>query len=160
MRCGADGLIKIGKAIDPHRRLQQLQTGSGETLTLMATEPGGFDVEWSRHRQFRAMRVRGEWFRADPVLLQHIEALRAGRGTLQPWALGWALGGALSRCGAGLLALCTGLLAGWSGEAPMPGAHRAGRYVGRRVRSSLLYMSALLARSWSHARVLRRASRG
>jgi hypothetical protein len=79
IRCGgAGGLIKIGKAVDPRKRLSQLQTGSGETLSLLAVEPGGLDVERQRHRQFRAYRVRGEWFRADPALIEHIEALKAG----------------------------------------------------------------------------------
>lgn len=79
VRCGgAGGLIKIGKAVDPRKRLSQLQTGSGETLTLLAVEPGGLDVERRRHRQFRAYRVRGEWFRAEPALLRHIEAVNAG----------------------------------------------------------------------------------
>jgi hypothetical protein len=79
IRCaGAAGLIKIGTAVDPRKRLSQLQTGSGETLTLLAVEPGGLDVERRRHRQFRAYRVRGEWFRAEPALLRHIEAVKAG----------------------------------------------------------------------------------
>jgi hypothetical protein len=145
IRCGgADGLIKIGKAIDPHRRLLQLQTGSGEALTLVATEPGGLDIERMRHRQFRAMHVRGEWFRAESALVQHIEALQAGRVVAQPRTLGGALAWAILRCWAAVLALWTALLAGWSGEVEVPVAYAAGRYIGRSLRSSLLYARARL----------------
>lgn len=92
IRCGgAGGLIKIGTAVDPRKRLSQLQTGNGETLSLLAVEPGGLDIEGRRHRQFRAYRARGEWFRAEPALLEHIEAVKAG--TPEPIRL--SAGGAL-----------------------------------------------------------------
>lgn len=43
---------------------------------VLATEPGGRDIETERHRQFDALRIRGEWFRAESPLLEHIAALQ------------------------------------------------------------------------------------
>lgn len=88
--------IKIGKAVDPRQRMRELQTGNGETLILLATEPGGLDVERARHRQFRRLRVRGEWFRAEPALLHHIATVHAAKPrspstSMYRWAAALAL---------------------------------------------------------------------
>jgi len=68
----ASGLIKIGIADDVAKRLATLQTGNAELLTVIATEPGGRARELTLHNRFHFARVRGEWFRPDPRLLQHI----------------------------------------------------------------------------------------
>jgi hypothetical protein len=116
---GAGGLIKIGKASDPYQRMAQLQTGNGQMLTLLATEPGDLRVEHRRHRQFRALRQHGEWFRAEPALLLHVNALQAGwlpRDASWPWLLGRALAWLIVRCLSTVLAFGRGVRAGWCGQ--------------------------------------------
>lgn len=56
---------------------------------VLAIEPGDFQLEQARHKQFREFRVvkQREWFHAVPPLLAHIEALRAEHGIpKQKWA--------------------------------------------------------------------------
>lgn len=44
---------------------------------LLATEPGHYDVEHERHRQFAADLIeRNEWFRPSADLIAHINSLR------------------------------------------------------------------------------------
>lgn len=47
---------------------------------LLATEPGGRDVERTRHLQFRGSRVTGqrEWFHLTHEIRQHIAGLKRG----------------------------------------------------------------------------------
>lgn len=49
---------------------------------LLATEPGGRDVERIRHLQFKHLRVvhNREWFRAGPDLWDHVRDLRERHG--------------------------------------------------------------------------------
>jgi hypothetical protein len=63
--------IKIGTTMNLDRRLKMIPHDE-----LLATEPGSFTVETRRHDQFKALRITGEWFRADPRLLSHIASLR------------------------------------------------------------------------------------
>jgi excisionase family DNA binding protein len=65
--------IKIGTTKCLTARLSDLPHDE-----VLATEPGGRDVETRRHRQFAAQKIRREWFRPDPVLLEHIAALVRG----------------------------------------------------------------------------------
>lgn len=67
-------LIKIGTTIQLKARLTALGLPG---LQVLATEPGGFELEHQRHRQFAAHRQDGEWFVAGPDLLEHIEQLGA-----------------------------------------------------------------------------------
>lgn len=69
--------IKIGTSRSPRQRLAQLWHER-----LLAFEPGGRDVEHARHESFAALRVGGEWFRAEPELLAHIAALEPAD---DPW---------------------------------------------------------------------------
>lgn len=65
-------LIKIGTTGFMKQRMHAYPPG----FVVLATEPGGTEVEAQRHRQFTASRVgRGEWFRPTADLLAHIEAL-------------------------------------------------------------------------------------
>lgn len=43
---------------------------------LLATEPGGYDVERERHQQFAHLRTHGEWFVYDAELKDHIDTLK------------------------------------------------------------------------------------
>lgn len=74
IQCSGSGLIKIGASADLCGRLAQMQSGSPHELMILATEPGGFDVERARHAQFSASRVRGEWFQDSELLRGHILA--------------------------------------------------------------------------------------
>lgn len=71
------GFIKIGTTTNLKKRLDALRTsvpdGDLEVLLLL---PGSYDLERSMHRQFRHLRVRGEWFRADDELLDFIDERR------------------------------------------------------------------------------------
>jgi helix-turn-helix protein len=67
--------IKIGTTVGLTARLSNIPHNE-----LLATEPGGSDVETARHRQFAALRIYREWFRPGPVLVDHIAALRAESG--------------------------------------------------------------------------------
>lgn len=69
------GHIKIGHAGQPWRRLQQMQIGAPGELVMLAMEPGAAEREADLHTQFSPERVRGEWFRASPRLLDHVRSL-------------------------------------------------------------------------------------
>jgi Meiotically up-regulated gene 113 len=65
------GLLKVGVASDPVRRLRNLQVGSPVPLTLAAQYPmrdraTGEAVAAALRERFRARRERGDWFRAAP----------------------------------------------------------------------------------------------
>lgn len=69
IQAGHDGPIKIGKAVDPQQRLRTLQTGTHETLRLLAVIPGDHEREAEIHRRLAAHRQRGEWFAATAEVL-------------------------------------------------------------------------------------------
>lgn len=66
------GLIKIGRAIDPWKRLKHLNTCSPEELRLLAIMDGEDWPEACVHAQFARDRVRGEWFHPSDRLLKFI----------------------------------------------------------------------------------------
>lgn len=63
------GLIKIGFALDPKRRLKTLATASADKLNLIGTMRGTIATERAVHAKFAKLRKRGEWFLPSPVLL-------------------------------------------------------------------------------------------
>lgn len=63
--------IKIGISTSLRSRLDSLPQG----VRVLATEPGGRDVERQRHTEFADCRVGGEWFRPTQVLLRHVANL-------------------------------------------------------------------------------------
>jgi hypothetical protein len=67
--------VKVGfaKAGTLGKRLATLQIACWEELVLLGTAQGV--SEDAVHLQFRHLRVRGEWFRAEPELLTYIERL-------------------------------------------------------------------------------------
>jgi hypothetical protein len=65
-------LIKIGYAKKPLKRLSTLQTGIAHRLHLLAAMHGSIQMERHIHDRFKAIRHRGEWFRAEPQLLRFI----------------------------------------------------------------------------------------
>lgn len=69
------GLVKIGFAEQPFSRLSKMQVDSPTRLILVAVEDGGKAVERERHQQFAELRSRGEWFRHELKLAEHIASL-------------------------------------------------------------------------------------
>lgn len=66
--------VKIGTTTSLPQRMVALRA-DGEDL--MATEPGGYDVEWRRHHQFADERYgRREEFALSERLLEHIASLQ------------------------------------------------------------------------------------
>jgi len=64
VRGSVTGLIKIGSAINPKRRVKAMQTGSGETLELLSMIPeDGQLSEATLHVALADSRVHGEWFK-------------------------------------------------------------------------------------------------
>ena len=70
------GLVKIGFAADVAKRLRTLRSVSPARVVLIAVEDGDMALELQRHKQFNHLRERGEWFRVEPELIDHIESLR------------------------------------------------------------------------------------
>jgi Meiotically up-regulated gene 113 len=66
------GLVKIGRTTRLNGRINQL---GGKKVTVIATEPGGPELERERHRQFAAMRAEGEWFHFAAAILLHVHSL-------------------------------------------------------------------------------------
>src|SRR5262245_59024328 len=71
------GALKIGHAQDAAHRVIELQVASPEPLVLIGTLPGGPALEKRLHEQFRAERLRGEWFRATAEVLATVRRLLA-----------------------------------------------------------------------------------
>lgn len=63
--------VKIGTSSNVLSRIEALRPER-----LLALEPGGYDLEAERHRQFAASRSHGEWFRLTDELASHVEAVR------------------------------------------------------------------------------------
>jgi hypothetical protein len=73
--------IKIGRARNVDRRMKSLQTSSPAKLELIKSisVQGKYeaqDLELSLHKQFDDLRITGEWFRAEPGLIDYINQLR------------------------------------------------------------------------------------
>ena len=75
-----NGPIKIGKTRNIASRLISLQSGNHEKIVLLYslhnTKPKIRLIERSLHDRFKRHKIRGEWFRANPEILDHIEQLR------------------------------------------------------------------------------------
>lgn len=61
--------VKIGRSVDPKKRLADIQRMSPVPLEVLWSTPGGHELETALHRHFRAHRSHGEWFTfaCDPV---------------------------------------------------------------------------------------------
>lgn len=64
-------LIKIGTTTNMQARMGRLLADE-----VLATEPGGEELEKMRHQQFKHLKVRGERFTPAPDLLSHIAMIR------------------------------------------------------------------------------------
>ncbi|MER8219707.1 hypothetical protein ABTZ58_03735 [Streptomyces sp. NPDC094143] len=70
MRFG--NLIKIGTTIRLYERAKDLKPDE-----ILAVEPGTYDLELQRHRQFARYRANGEYFYPGPALREHIRQIQA-----------------------------------------------------------------------------------
>jgi len=69
--------IKIGKAKDISKRLKSLQTSSPAKLRLIKSiqvesDKKAQELEQLLHRKFQEIRLGGEWFKAEVILLDYI----------------------------------------------------------------------------------------
>ena len=73
-----DGPIKIGRSLDPAKRLGELATQIPWGVTLLAQVSGDWAMERNIQDCFADAHMRGEWFRPIPRLLEAIERIQAG----------------------------------------------------------------------------------
>lgn len=78
IQCGDGGPIKIGIAKAVNERLADLQVANPYELRLLGYVPtdDAEALEGRLHGQFYQLRIRGEWFRPEAVLLDFINGLR------------------------------------------------------------------------------------
>ena len=74
----ADSRIKIGKSVEPEKRLKSIQTGQGRKVSLIReyrypNEDTAFTVESSLHRRLSRFRLMGEWF--SPEALPRLDSM-------------------------------------------------------------------------------------
>lgn len=70
----ATGLIKIGRSVDPEKRLKELQTAAPDKLSILKTFPENLFSEASMHEKFAHLRRHGEWFEDSPEIRDFIAA--------------------------------------------------------------------------------------
>lgn len=69
-----NGAIKIGRSVDPVKRLASLQTANANgLLELLAVLPHGETREARLHRKFSKRRLSGEWFEDCPEIRMFIK---------------------------------------------------------------------------------------
>lgn len=73
------GLIKIGKAKNPNRRLIELQVHCPFPATIALLRPGDIAEERRYQEQFAAYRKNGEWFELAGELKAFLNTMRMGR---------------------------------------------------------------------------------
>lgn len=66
--------VKIGTTTNLRMRLASINPEE-----LLAKEPGGYQLERSRHAQFKSLRTVGEWFKYEGALVDHIEKLKGAK---------------------------------------------------------------------------------
>jgi hypothetical protein len=69
---GDEGLVKIGSTEHLGFRLRSIELVIRRPLRLLLAFPGNYRVETAVHRLLADERVRGEWFRASPRVLDAI----------------------------------------------------------------------------------------
>jgi hypothetical protein len=72
--------IKIGFASNLKRRLGGLQSSHHEPLEVLAAVSAADVDEHQTHQRFAHLRIRGEWFRPEPELLDYIEQINLAFG--------------------------------------------------------------------------------
>lgn len=73
LQAGADGPIKIGRSLNPERRVRDLAVSSPLTLTLIGLIDEGPEAdERSLHKLFEHENIHGEWFEPSKRLTDFI----------------------------------------------------------------------------------------
>jgi hypothetical protein len=72
---GDGGPIKIGVAKNPRKRIAGMQTACPQPLRCLATIPGDASRERELHRRFAPHRLRREWFRPAPEILEFVTSV-------------------------------------------------------------------------------------
>ena len=72
--------IKIGRAKNLEQRIRSLQTSSPAHLKLIKSvqvdgAEKAIELEKALHQQFQAIRLAGEWFKAEPLLIEYISQI-------------------------------------------------------------------------------------
>jgi hypothetical protein len=78
VQAGAGGPIKIGVASDLNARVGALQTGCPELLVVLASIEGDAATETIYHAHLRRFRLRGEWFKPAPEVLECVDRAKSG----------------------------------------------------------------------------------
>ena len=74
--------VKIGYTRDLESmkiRLSALQTGCPNELKILSIENGGMQKEAMLHSLFSSLRTRGEWFRFESIIKEHVRQLRENK---------------------------------------------------------------------------------
>lgn len=66
IQCGLTDFLKIGYSENLQKRIDALQGGSPYPLRVLATWPGGSELESYLHQEFAELRHAGEWFCFPP----------------------------------------------------------------------------------------------
>jgi len=67
--------VKIGVSMNVPQRIKALRTMSGAEVELLAVAKGTQREEAQLHNRFAHLRTHGEWFRAEPELLDFVASL-------------------------------------------------------------------------------------
>lgn len=82
-----DGFTKVGWAVDPAKRRDDLQVANAHALSLRSCFSASQRVEREIHARLSALRVRGEWFRSCPRLYEVMRQYESVSSSLEatPW---------------------------------------------------------------------------
>lgn len=77
-----DGFVKIGRAVDPSKRLNELQIGNPRQLRLSSSfvPKDAVATERQIHKWLKDSRVRGEWFDIPPLAAQSVVERACSKG--------------------------------------------------------------------------------
>ncbi len=81
-----DGLVKLGRSLDPDKRRRTLESGTGRNVHLCHTTPLRDDssyVEAAAHRILADKRKAGEWF--DVTVDDAVQAIEAAIRDVERW---------------------------------------------------------------------------
>lgn len=76
VRRGGSDKIKIGTTTNMDSRINALKHPLTGKLRVLATIPGGRDVEKQMHARFKQYRIAGEWFRLEGELMEFVAKLQ------------------------------------------------------------------------------------
>lgn len=74
----SEGLVKIGSALEPKKRLAILATAIPYDLKLLFVMNGGLREETQLHELFKKSHYRGEWFYLSDEILDYIREQKEG----------------------------------------------------------------------------------